>query len=61
MLFETEQNLRQTSDKNIYDDLDLLQEVQKTYEQELEKDDKDFLIKDTLKYLESKSRTKTSK
>lgn len=49
------------TDRNIYDDLDLLQEVQRNYEQELEKDDKDFLMKDTLKYLENKSKTKIVK
>ena len=41
IFFEPENNIQETHNPQIYDDLDLMQEVQKIYEQEIEKDGED--------------------
>lgn len=51
ILLEGEENLSENSNPNIYDDLDLIQELQKIYEHNIEAEDKEFLISDTMRYI----------
>jgi protein AATF/BFR2 len=61
ILFEAEDSLSLPTDINIYDDPDLLQEIQKVYEQDLDRENNDFLVNDTLQYLENRHKAKANK
>lgn len=61
IFYEPEENLLQNSNCNIYDDIDLVQELQKIYEQNIETEDKEFLVSDTMKYIENRNASKTKK
>lgn len=53
VLFQDDENIRVTSDSQIFDDFDLFNELEKVYVSEIE-DDNDFRISDTLQYLKNR-------
>jgi hypothetical protein len=53
ILFREEENVRETSDPQIFDDFELFAELEKEFISEVQ-DEQDFRISDTLKYLKSR-------
>lgn len=54
VLFKEDDNIKETYDKEIFDDFDFYQEVQKQYEKHVENDEDDFRISDTMKHLKER-------
>ena len=53
ILFRDEENVRETSDPQIFDDYELFTELEKGYVSNVQ-DEQDFRISDTLKYLKNR-------
>lgn len=60
ILFEEEENVKEGTDDQIYDDYELYHEVEKSYLSQMEENDQ-FRVSDTMKYLKQRDETASTR